>query len=65
MRFTFSDDEQKLCKQIGKQFPNFLDLLDRLRTAELEQMATGTQEHFSTYKGRVRALTELQQVIRS
>lgn len=65
MRFNFSDDDQKLCKQVGKHFPNFLELLDRLRDAELEQMANGTQEHFSTYKGRVRALTELQQVIRS
>ncbi len=54
-----------MCKQIGKQFSGFLDLLDRLRSAELEQMAQGTPEHFSTYKGRVQALTELRQVIRS
>jgi hypothetical protein len=65
MRLQLSDDEQAMCKQIGKQFSSFLDLLDRLRSAELEQMAQGTPEHFSTYKGRVQALTELRQVIRS
>lgn len=65
MRLQLSDDEQAMCKQIGKQFSGFLDLLDRLRSAELEQMAQGTPEHFSTYKGRVQALTELRQVIRS
>lgn len=65
MRFTFSDDEQNLCKQVGKHFPGFLDLLERLRSAELEQMSQGTPEHFSTFKGRVQALTELRQVIRS
>lgn len=65
MRFLVTEDEQILLKQIGRQFPNFGELLARLRTAELEAMAQGTSEHFSTYKGRVQSLTELQQLLRS
>jgi len=65
VRFQVSDDESKLLKQIGKQYPHFADLLDRLRLAELEAMSNGTQEHFSTYKGRVQCLTEFRQLVRS
>jgi len=65
VRFQVTDDESKLLKQIGKQYPHFADLLDRLRLAELESMAGGTQEHFSTYKGRVQCLTEFRQLVRS
>lgn len=65
MRIQLSDDEAKLLKQIGRQYPNLSDLLDRVRAAELESMANGTQEHFSTYKGRVQCLTEIRQLIRS
>lgn len=64
MRIQLSDDEAKLLKQIGRQFPGFPELLDRIRTAELESMSNGAQEHFSTYKGRVQCLTELRQLIR-
>ena len=65
MRIQLSDDEAKLLKQIGRQYPNLSDLLDRVRAAELESMANGTQEHFSTYKGRVQCLTEIRQLVRS
>ena len=65
MRFMVTEDEQTMLKQIGRQFPNFRELLARLRTAELESMAQGTSEHFCTYKGRVQSLTELQQLLRS
>jgi Flp pilus assembly protein TadB len=65
MRFMVSEDEQVMLKQIGRQFPNFLDLIARLRTAELEAMALGSSEHFGTYRGRVQSLTELQQLLRS
>jgi hypothetical protein len=65
VRIQLSDDEAKLLKQIGRQYPNLSDLLDRVRAAELESMANGTQEHFSTYKGRVQCLTEIRQLIRS
>ena len=65
MRIQPTDDEAKLLKQIGRQYPNLSDVLDRLRAAELESTANGTQEHFSTYKGRVQCLTELRQLIRS
>jgi hypothetical protein len=65
VRIQPTDDEAKLLKQIGRQYPNLSDVLDRLRDAELESMANGTQEHFSTYKGRVQCLTELRQLIRS
>ncbi len=65
MRIQLSDDEANLLKQIGKHYPQLADVLDRVRTAELESMANGTQEHFSTYKGRVQCLTEIRQLIRS
>lgn len=65
MRLQVSDDEAKMLKQIGKQYPAFPELLDRLRSAELEAMSNGTQEHFSTYKGRVQCLTEFRQLVRS
>jgi len=65
VRLQLSDDETKLLKQIGKQYAAFPELLDRLRNAELEAMSIGTQEHFSTYKGRVQCLTELRQLVRS
>lgn len=65
MRIQLSADDAKLLKQIGKQYPQLVDLLGSVRAAELESMATSTQEHFSTYKGRVQCLTELRQLIRS
>lgn len=64
MRTTLSADETTLCKQIGKQYSQLVELLDRLRTAELEAMALGGGEHFMTYKGRVTMLTELRQHFR-
>lgn len=65
MRLQFTDDEAKMLKQIGKQYPAFSEMFERLRNAELESMSNGTQEHFSTYKGRVQCLTEFRQLIRS
>jgi len=61
MRITLNPDEAKLLKQASRQFPELLDLLTRLRQAELESMALCSPEHFSTYKGRVQCLTELRQ----
>ena len=65
MRIQLSDDEANLLKQIGKHYPQLADVLDRVRDAELEAMANGAQEHFSTYKGRVQCLTEIRQLVRS
>ena len=65
MRITLSDDELKLCKQLGKHYPQFLELVDRLRSAELEAMALGNDDHFRVFKGRTQILTELRQAIRS
>jgi len=65
VRLKLSDDEAVMLKQIGKQYPRFLPMLESMRTAELELMATGTDEHFSTYKGRVQCLTEIRQIVRS
>jgi hypothetical protein len=54
-----------LLKQIGKQYQELLPVLERARAAELEAMAGGSTEHFSTYKGRVQCLSELLKAIRS
>ena len=64
MRISLSDDEIKLCTQLGRQYPQFLELVERLRSAELESMATGNDDHFRVYKGRTQLLTELRQAIR-
>lgn len=65
MRLVLSEEDIKQLKQIGKQYPNLLEMLDRLRSAELENMALTTTDHFSTFKGRVQMLTELRQHFRS
>jgi hypothetical protein len=64
MRIELSTDESHLLEQVGKQFPQVVDLLDRLRGAELEKMTLGAEEHFRTYKGRVQILTEIRQAVR-
>jgi hypothetical protein len=63
MRVTPSSDDAILLKQIGRQYPQLVDVLSRLRAAEMETMALTTVEQFSTYKGRVQGLTELRQLI--
>ena len=64
MRITLSDDDSHLLVQVGKQFPQVVDLLDRLRGAEMEAMSIGADDHFRTYKGRVQILTEIRQAVR-
>jgi len=63
MRLTPSSDDAALLKQIGRQYPQVVDVLNRLRAAELEAMTLATADQFSTYKGRVQSLTEFRQLI--
>jgi len=63
MNFSLSEPEKLLCKQVGRHFPQFVELVDRLRQQELETMALTTPEHFCTYKGRVQVLTQMKQHI--
>lgn len=63
MNLSLTDSEKTLCKQVGRQFPHFAELVDRLRQQELETMAKTVPDHFCTYKGRVQVLTELRQHI--
>ena len=64
MAFLLSEDDTHLLTQVGQQFPQVVHLLDKLRGAELERMAVGAPEHFSTHKGRVQILTEIRQAVR-
>lgn len=64
MRLMLTADEAELCKQVGRQFPRYVEMLDRLRTAEMESMAVSSSDHFGTFKGRVSVLTELRQQVR-
>lgn len=59
-----SPDQLKLMAQVGKQYPQFIELLDLFRQAELEAMAVTTPENFCTLKGRVQMLTNLLQQLR-
>lgn len=65
MRIKLTDDDLTLCKQMGKHYPHFVELVERLRLAELEAMATSNDEQFRVFKGRTQILTELRQAIRS
>ena len=65
LSLTMSADEKTLCQQVARQFPQFTDLLDKLRQADLEAMSLTTPDHFCTYKGRVQMLTQLRQQIRA
>ena len=55
----FSQDEQTLMAQIGRQYPEFGALLQRARTSELELLALTSNEFFPIQKGRIGMLTEI------
>lgn len=64
MQIMLNADEMHLLKQVGRQFPQMVELIERLRLAELERMAVSGDDHFRVYKGRTQILTELRQAIR-
>lgn len=54
-----SADELKVCQTIARQYPEFVELLNRLRTDELEVLPFATN-NLDVMRGRVQALTEMQ-----
>lgn len=64
MAMTLTDDEITILAQVGRHNRSFVDLLDRIRQAELEAMAKTNPDNFCTLKGRVQVLTELLQQVR-
>lgn len=56
-----TDQQRQMCANIGRQYPEFRELLTAWRLRELENMAQATPEIFGTLKGRVQLLTEMQQ----
>lgn len=61
---ALTDDEVALLAQVGRHNRPFVELLARLRQAEMESMARTSQDNFCTLKGRVQVLTELLQQVR-
>lgn len=59
-----TQDEVTLLAQLGRHNRQFVELVERLRQAEMETMVRTSVENFCTYKGRVQVLTELLQQIR-
>lgn len=59
-----SPDDIALLAQVGRHNRPFVELVERLRQGELENMARTSQDNFCTLKGRVQVLTELLQQIR-
>jgi hypothetical protein len=61
-----TDDEIVTFATVGRHNREFAELLDTLRTEELELMVKcGSLENFCTSKGRVQMLTEILQQLRS
>lgn len=60
---AMTPDEQHLFKQVGRQFPGIHQALTDARARELERMAQTSADQFLFYKGRVQALTEVQQLL--
>lgn len=58
-------DDTKLLAQVGRQYPQLVDLLTRVRVGELEYTATTSVEFFPVQKGRIGMLTELMQQLKA
>lgn len=59
-----SPDELKLVKDVGRQFPRFVEILDRWKAQELEALIFATSTVSDTMRGRVQSLAELQKAIK-
>ena len=59
-----AEDDIRLCLQVGKHNPQYVDLLTKLRAAELESLTRCSLDTFCTQKGRVQMLTEILQHLR-
>lgn len=60
-----SPEEQKTLERVRRQFPEFVEILSRWRTEELERLpnAVGAASNVNVMQGRVQALTEMQRAI--
>lgn len=57
-------DEKKLMQDVGRQYPRFLDLLNRWREHELESLVFAPKDISDVVRGRVQSLTELLKAIK-
>ena len=57
-------DDAALFAQVGQHNRQFVELVARLRQAELEAMARTNNDNFCALKGRVQMLTEFLQQLR-
>jgi len=59
------DADAHLLLQVGRQNRDFVEVLERLRTSEMEATLKGPVDRFLTHKGRVEVLTELLQQLKA
>lgn len=52
-------EEAKVCENVARQFPAFVEILNRWRSEELERLPYATNQ-MDVMRGRVQSLTELQ-----
>jgi hypothetical protein len=57
MRFT--PEDLQTFSRVGRQFPEFIEILSRWRTEEMEALLLAAEKDTRTIQGRARLLTEL------
>lgn len=60
MRLTA--DEQQVFHNVARQFPRFVEAIERLRLEELEKLPYATNS-LDVQRGRVQSLTEMQKAL--
>lgn len=57
-------DEVRVMHDVGRQFPKFVEILNRWRTTELETLPFAKNENLDVMRGRIQSLAELQKAIK-
>lgn len=62
---NLTEDDAKLLAQVGRHYPQLVELLTRVRADELEFTVSTNIEFFPVQKGRIGMLTELLQQLKA
>jgi hypothetical protein len=54
-----SAEEAKICQNVARQFPEFVEILNRWRSSELDTLPYAAN-NLDVMRGRVQTLTEMQ-----
>lgn len=61
MRLTA--DEQQLFSTMSRQFPRFVEVIERVRVEELELLPVASKDSLDVLRGRVQALTDIRKLL--